>query len=482
MDKNYVMFRTQRCDNHVSLFFSLLLLVQGCNTVTDANYTFLKTNCETKSQRIQVGSTPNASLYLDGKPMGHTPTTIDLTYEQRSIELEKRTRRIGCGTQAIISREPKVETIDIPRTYTIELKASGFIDKQMQITCPCPKNTISPVLEPELAVSDPKPAFLGSDNETITQQIHVISTPVASVYLDSQYVGQTPTSVDLTYDRRIIKLEKTTRQIGNGTQTIVSAVPHSETLNFPQTHNLEFKATGYSEQRVQITSPTDKKDINVTLKHEEAVISPIKCTVHIEARNAYFQDIEKVLRSFSIEGTNVTAIGTRQKVHATASIEAQQFVLKIHSPATFVALTEKLQSLAKVRNFAFVISEAQVQAIYRSNELNTVITIIISGQGRPDAIQYLIRNKKPTLLNPDSTGQWRQEVVLSLGENVVHHLSVFRDRGGAAIIPVFNEINIYSPTTPKELDKESFIMRTGIQQQVLDELIHSVKPVNTTEN
>ncbi len=321
-------------------------------------------------------------------------------------------------------------------------------------------------------VKDHKFIYVGMNTENLTQEVTVESNPKAKLYLGGKYLGETPMIVPLSYEQTKINLEHRERQIGFGSEKILSCDRHTETFLTPKTYVLDLRAKGYSERQFTVEVPSETKQVTVSLDSEKAVISPIECSILIEARQEHFKAIEAVLVQYVVPDTKVLTDGERRTV-ANTTLHSQLYTLTLHSPFAFVNLTQELQSLADTRDFTFMTSGAKVQAIYKANELRTGIEMVVHGKGRPGAQQYLIRNGKVMQLSPDGYGNWQQKFFLTEGEKVVQHLSLFKS--DAAVFSVFNEINIYKPSAPVVLTRAEFLMKAGLTEQELDSLIEMAK-------
>lgn len=203
------------------------------------------------------------------------------------------------------------------------------------------------------------------------QIIHIESDPPASLWVDGGFAAKTPATLKLSYSVSQVCLSKNQyREAPGSEKEVLDRMERSEDFLQNDFHLLRFKAPGYHDLVLPVEVPHDTDRIQVSLRKKTGINYKIDCVLTIKARDAYFKEIEAIIREHAL-GPDIQK-SPKQPVNSPgdpydSDIQRQKFEFSVSDAAVLSRLTDTLFSEAKKKNFVFNVSEAKTEATFSTN-------------------------------------------------------------------------------------------------------------------
>lgn len=135
----------------VGLMFLIaaMLGASGCTSVYwDKDWQYSGTQKDiSQSQRLQVVSTPAATLTIDDQPKGETPLTVTLPYSKSVVTAVKNQYEKSFGGETrVINTQRQTDEIVQPKAYIFRFQAAGHHDLTIPVLVPYRTDTLNVTL------------------------------------------------------------------------------------------------------------------------------------------------------------------------------------------------------------------------------------------------------------------------------------------------------------------------------------------------
>ncbi len=137
------------------------------------------------------------------------------------------------------------------------------------------------------------------------QILQVESDPPASLWLNGEYVGETPLEIRLPYEIQKIDLSRKAfkKTPGKAEAEIISAENRQEDLPQPSLHTLHFKAPGHHDRFTTLNIPHPETVFHVELKDRNSGYGvPVKAIITIRTDRDRFPVVEDILAMHQAPG------------------------------------------------------------------------------------------------------------------------------------------------------------------------------------
>lgn len=303
--------------------------------------------------------------------------------------------------------------------------------------------------------------------------------PKAYVFLgDSEEPkGQTPLPLSLGY--RVVRTELVKHKYEKrfGHKAILGTQARAVETPVPTPYLVTLTRDGFLDERRIISVPLDGEELTVSLR-KTGVIEDITCRLLIEARQQYFEEIDKVIGQFA--GAD-RELGPDEKAEITPGsggmldsrrTEIQQlneqdvrvceYNIIVNDSEKLGDLVSQLRQLATSKNFVFEIYDAQYGAKFTTNVLDTGIRHVIEGRRRTGAKLYLVQSGRARLVQEGKFVGDRFSMQVTLQPNEAHVYLVSAFKKGRAILVVYKKLNVFSQTEQEFVTEADFVTASGI--------------------
>lgn len=203
------------------------------------------------------------------------------------------------------------------------------------------------------------------------QEVKIVSTPPAFLWVDGKYAGKTPLDVELSYivNQLNLKKQKVKESFG-GQKEILDQEQKTENIMGTGKHTFHFKAPGFHDLflplEFSVKPGTVPESVKVSLQKKAVSDHIVSCSFKISAEKKDFDDIEKIISDHAITPEIIKNPGIPVLVSDPDRYE-QTFSMKLKDSNSFQSLIDTLYSHSKKRHIKLNASEFNIQAKLSTN-------------------------------------------------------------------------------------------------------------------
>jgi hypothetical protein len=452
---------------------AVTLGLTGCTSIYwDKNYTYEDTRRQVpRSQTLRVTSAPASRLAVNSKEIGLTPRSVQLAYSADEIRFVKHQyERKFLSEPRIINTDRKVESVNNPVVYRFRFEAAGHDVVDTPVVIPQSSDDYSVSLPQAQVYWEKDQRFRGIQrNQPRVQDLSIKSTPSALLHVDGEAVGNTPYAASFQYAADELLLVRQRYEEAQGKEkTLLAEEKAKDEFVRPESHILKFQAPGYYDLYYPLTIPSKETEIAVTLEKAGAVRRP-RCTVHVEAREAYFPQIEDVLESFSKVRPMQRAYETPQQV-TNQTYFVQEYQIHPETALEFDQMVAQMRKMAKEKQFVFDLVDSHLEAKFSTNILEPGIQHLVTAVVRPRSDLYLAQGQAVTHVGNTTTNtSYTFSVRLRPEERNIYLISKYKPDNAQFPLVVYQEIDVFAQTQKELQTVKQVLDGSGVSKAKLEE-------------
>lgn len=213
---------------------------------------------------------------------------------------------------------------------------------------------------------DPDWIYEGVVTYPESQTLKVSSDPPAFLWVDGEFVGQTPISVPLSYFRSEIRLFKHQYRDTGGEREVLDRQQNLREFSQESGHILRFRAAGHHDRTVRVAIPRESDRVSATLRPRAGLAAAMECRLTVTAPPVFFERIDRVVRE------NALSPGIRREPESPeplgpADLARQTLQFTVPSGDILAKITDELYADARRRNVVFQATRAETQLALAAN-------------------------------------------------------------------------------------------------------------------
>ncbi|MGI5868074.1 MAG: hypothetical protein ACOX9C_01330 [Kiritimatiellia bacterium] len=452
---------------------AMTLGLAGCTSIYwDKNYTYEETKRKVpRTQTLRITSDPASSLAVNSRDMGKTPRSVDFSYSADEVWFARHQyERKFLGKPRIVNTDRKVESVNNSVAYWLRFEAPGYDVVEKPLVVPLSSNAFSASLPKAKVYWEQDKRFRGIQrNQPRTQDLSIKSSPPALLHVDGEVVGNTPYAATFQYaaDELLLVHQRYEDAQGKAKALLEEEKTKDEFVK-TKSHILKFQAPGYYDLYYPLTIPSNDAEINVTLEKAGVVQSP-RCSVHVEAREAYFPEIEEALKSFSKKRPMQCAYEKPQQV-TNQTYFVQEYWIHPETALEFDQMVGKMRKMAKEKQFVFDLVDTHLNAKFSTNILEPGIQHLVTAVVRPQSDLYLAQGQAITHVGNTTTNtSYTFSVRLRPEERNIYLISKYKPDNAQFPLVVYQEIDVFAQTQKELHTVEQVVEGAGVSRAKLEE-------------
>jgi uncharacterized lipoprotein YddW (UPF0748 family) len=198
------------------------------------------------------------------------------------------------------------------------------------------------------------------------QVIRIESVPPSPVWLDGNYAGETPLEIRLPYSISQIRTLKQQYRETSGIKEVLDQKERVLPMPQPVSHVLHLKAPGYQDAFVPLEIPSEKAEIQVTLKKKTSAHCQIDCRLSFKTRKSDLETIGQIMAGYGFKPGFKAAPDQPAQINPDDLYE-QTFEAVVFDSEAFQNLLGEIFSRAKEKNIVLNVRNFKAEADFAAN-------------------------------------------------------------------------------------------------------------------